>query len=233
MTVIDQRILRGMTSQFRLRKRRLAAGDEPIGWKIGFGSPAALEKMAIQAPLVGFLLDRALVPSGTIFAISDFKKPAVEPEIAVHMGADLPAGANRRTVRQAIAAIGPAIEIADAVFPPDHVEDILAGNIYQRNLVLGDPDFSRAGGVLDGLKARVLRQGKEVANTTDVQAITGELIDNVRHVADLLSEFGEILRAGQIIITGSIVPPIRLKEAEEIEFTLEPIGTISVGFSGA
>jgi len=233
MTVIDQRILRGMTSQFRLRKRRLAAGDESIGWKIGFGSPAALEKMAIQAPLVGFLLDRALVPSGTIFAISDFKKPAVEPEIAVHMGADLPAGANRRTVRQAIAAIGPAIEIADAVFPPDHVEDILAGNIYQRNLVLGDPDFSRAGGVLDGLKARVLRQGKEVANTTDVQAITGELIDNVRHVADLLSEFGEILRAGQIIITGSIVPPIRLKEAEEIEFTLEPIGTISVGFSGA
>jgi 2-keto-4-pentenoate hydratase len=233
MTVIDERILRGMTSQFRLRQRRLVAGDEPIGWKIGFGSPAALEKMAIQAPLVGFLLDRALVPSGTIFAISDFKKPAVEPEIAVHMGADLPAGASRQTARQAIAAIGPAIEIADAVFPPDHVEEILAGNIYQRNLVLGDADSSRAGGVLDGLRARVLRQGKEVANTTNVQAITGELIDNVRHVADLLTEFGEILRAGQIIITGSIVPPIRLTQPEEIEFALEPIGTISVGFSGA
>ena len=108
---------------------------------------------------------------------------------------------------------------------------ILSGNIYQRNLILGPRDASRAGGVLDGLMGRVLRNGTEVATTSDPQATTGELIDIVRHVADMLSAFGERLRAGQIIITGSIVPPLWVEAGEEIEFQLDPIGAVSVRFA--
>jgi len=85
--------------------------------------------------------------------------------------------------------------------------------------------------MLDGLLGRVLRNGTEVATTSDPQAATGELVDIVRHVADLLSAFGERLRAGQIIITGSIVPPLWVEAGEEIAFQLDPIGAVSVRFA--
>ena len=227
----DPRIARGMKAQFERWRERIAAGEKPLGWKVGFGAPAAMEKLGITAPLVGFLTDKALVPSGSTICLADWKKPVAEPEIAVHLGKDLPGGAGRGTARAAIAGVGPAIELADLDHPPDEVESILAGNIYQRNIVLGAQDASRAGGVVDGLVGRVFRNGTEVANTADPQAMTGDLIDIVRHVADVLAAFGEGLRAGQVIITGSIVPPLWIEPGEDVVFKLDPIGTVSIRFA--
>jgi 2-keto-4-pentenoate hydratase len=58
--------------------------------------------------------------------------------------------------------------------------------------------------------------------------MTGDLVDVVRHVADLLTVFGERLRAGELIITGSIVPPVWLAGKEEIRYRLDPVDTISI-----
>ena len=60
----DPRIVRGMTAQLAMRRGRLAAGDRPLGWKVGFGGPAMLERMKIAGPLVGFLTHAARVESG-------------------------------------------------------------------------------------------------------------------------------------------------------------------------
>jgi 2-keto-4-pentenoate hydratase len=226
----DPRILRGMETQLQLRQERLNAGEKPLGWKIGFGAPAAMAHLSIDAPLIGFLTDKTLLHSAATVAIAGWMKPTAEPEIAVYLGQDLSAGSDRETARAAIAAIGPAIEVVDINFPPDDVEAILAGNIYHRHVILGRADASRAGGVLDGLAGYVYRNKTEIATTTDPQAMTGDLVDNVRHVADLLTALGERLRAGQVIITGSIVPPVGLAGEEEIRFRLDPVDTISTNF---
>ena len=229
----DPRIARGMQMQLSRRQECLARGEQPLGWKVGFGAPAAMEKLGIKAPLIGFLTDRALVASGATLSLANWKKPLAEPEIAVHMESDLPAGADRDAVRCAIKGIGPAIELADLDHPPDDVEQILAGNIYQRHVILGPCDTSRSGCVLDGLTGRILRNGTEAARTSDPQANTGDLIDIVRHVADVLAAFGEQLRAGQIIITGSIVPPLWVEAGEEVVFHLDPLGGVSIRFAPA
>jgi 2-keto-4-pentenoate hydratase len=227
----DPRVVRGMAAELGHWRRRLAAGEGPLGWKVGFGAPAAMEKLSIKAPLVGFLTDRALLPSGAVVSLSGWTKPAAEAEIAVHIGRDLPGGASRAETREAIASLGPAIEIADVDFPPDDVERILAGNIYQRHVILGPCDASRAGCVLDGLTCRIVRGGSEYAKTTDPQALTGELVGIVRHVADLLAACGERLRAGQVIITGSITPPLWVEPGEALTFSLDPVGSVSVRFA--
>ncbi len=227
----DPRIARGMKAQLERRRQRIAAGEKALGWKVGFGAPAAMEKLKITAPLVGFLTDRALVASGVMLPLADWKKPVAEPEIAVHIGKDLPGGADRDTARLAVAALGPAIELADLDRPPDDVEAILAGNIYQRHVILGARDASRAGCVLDGLLARVIRNGTEIAATAEPEALTGNYVDIVRHVAGVLAAFGETLRAGEIIITGSIVPPLFVESGEEVEFKLEPVGAVSIRFA--
>jgi len=227
----DARIERGMAAQSTLRRERTAVGELPLGWKVGFGAPAAMAKLGIGAPLVGFLARSALVESGALISLAGWKKPVVEPEIAVYLGADLPAQAGRGAVIAAIAALGPALELADVDFPPDEVEKILAGNIYQRGVILGKSETARAGGALDGLCGIVMRNGMESGRTADPQAATGELLGIVQHVADTLAACGEKLRAGQVIITGSIVPPLFVEAGEEVAFTLEPLGTVSVRFA--
>ena len=52
----DPRILRGMEAQLKHRRARLNAGEKPIGWKVGFGSPPALARLGLDAPLIGFLI---------------------------------------------------------------------------------------------------------------------------------------------------------------------------------
>jgi 2-keto-4-pentenoate hydratase len=230
----DPRISRGMAAQLRRRRELLNAGEKPLGWKLAFGGPAAMQRLHTSAPLVGFLMQSAVVPSGSSLSLSNWKKPAAEPEIAVHLGKDLPAGADCPTAMAAIAGLGPAIEVADIDHPSDDVEGTLARNIYQRHVILGRSDSRRAGGVLEGLSCRVLRNGSEIANTSDIQALqklTGELIDIVRHTASLLAAFGESLQAGQIIITGSIIPPIWAEPGEEIIFHLAPVDSISIRFA--
>jgi 2-keto-4-pentenoate hydratase len=229
----DPRITRGMAAQFRRRRELLDSGHKPLGWKLAFGGPAAMERLHTNAPLVGFLTDRAIVPSGSALPVSGWTKPAAEPEITVYIGKDLPAGAGRDTTKAAIAALGPAIEVADVDHPSDDVEGTLACDIYQRHIILGRSDPARAGGLLDGLAARVLRNGAEIANLADpqsLQSLTGELIDIVRHTANLLAVYGETLQAGQIIIAGSLIPPIWVEPGEEIVFDLAPLDSISVRF---
>jgi 2-keto-4-pentenoate hydratase len=227
----DPRIASGMRKQLRHRRELLQAGEKPLGWKLAFGGPAAMERLHINAPLVGFLLHRAIVASGSTISLKGWQKPAAEPELAVYLGSDLAAGSDREATKLAIVGLGPAIEIADVDHPSDDVEGTLACDIYQRHVVLGPCEQAHAGGVLAGLRARVLHNATEIANTTDFEALTGELIDIVRHVANLLEFFGEKLRAGQIIIAGSIIPPLWVRPGEQIVFELEPLPPISVTFA--
>ena len=228
----DARIARGMREQLAKRRARIAAGDEPLGWKVGFGAPAMLEKFKIAAPLVGFLMQSGHIPPGGSVSMKGWVKPVAEPEIAAHIGRDVAGGGDRAAAAAAIAALGPAIELADAELPFEDPEAILKANIFQRHVILGEPDPSRAGGSTAGLTARLLRRNTETARTSDPEAATGRIVDIVRHVADLLSAFDEKLAAGDIVICGSVVPPV-LVEADEtaVAYALDPIGTISVAFA--
>jgi 2-keto-4-pentenoate hydratase len=82
--------------------------------------------------------------------------------------------------------------------------------------------------VLDGLVGRVFHNGEAVAEVTDSQAVTGDLIDIVRHVADVLAASGERLRAGEVVITGSIISPLAVAAEDEFRFELEPVDTIAI-----
>jgi 2-keto-4-pentenoate hydratase len=227
----DPRIVRGMTAQLTLRRRRLDGGDKPLGWKVGFGAPAQLKQFNITGPLVGFLTQNARVASGGLVSLAGWTKPVAEPEIAVHIGRDLAAGTAPDIAAAAIAGISPAIELADVHEPPTDPERILGHDIYQRHVVLAGVTPARAGGAADGLTCRIMRRGTEFARTADPQANTGIWVGIVNHVANVLAAFGEQLRAGEVIITGSVVPPIAIESDENgLAFALDPVGTISVSF---
>ena len=225
-------IKKGMTAQFAARRARLAAGEKPLGWKVGLGAPASLQKLGIAAPVVGFLMQRALLPTQSTVSLKDYVKPVAEPEIAVRMGRDLGPGAAPEAALAAIREIMPAIELADLdpVPSPDNLDIVLEGDIYQRQILLGER--TRAGGSVAGLTSRVIRRGQEVNRTSNPEALTGKLLDTVVLVANTVAAFGEKLSAGDIIITGSITPPPVI-EQDETAFThaIDPIGEVTVNFT--
>lgn len=225
-------IKKGMAAQLETRRARVAAGEKPLGWKVGLGAPAAMQKLGLQAPLVGYLMQRALLLSGSTVSLKDYAKPVAEPEIAVRMARDLGAGATPEAAMAAIKEIMPAIELADLdpVPAPDNLDAVLAGDIFQRQVILCGN--TRPGGGLAGVTSRVIRRGQEVNRTADPQALTGKLLDIVAHVANTLAAFGEKLSAGDVIITGSITPPPMI-EPDETEFThaVDPIGAVTVSFT--
>lgn len=189
-------------------------------------------KCGLTAPIVGFLLDRAELASGATVSLEGWQKPVAEAEIAAYIGRDLHAGANRDDVRRAIAALGPAIELADVDGPMEDVQATLAGDIFQRHVIVGPRDPMRGGARLDGLKGRVVRSGQDVPIPADLETNIGEVVNIVRHVANVAGAIGGGLRAGQFIICGSLTAPMFLEAGDSsIEFTLSPIGEISVRFS--
>lgn len=231
-TITDPRVLQGMQKQFELRRARLESGETLIGWKVGFGSSAAKERLQLDAPLIGFLTDKISLPAGASISCAEWTKAAAELEIAVYMGSDLPGSSDRETTKRAIASIGPAIEIADITFPADDVERILSSNIWNKYVILGKADTTRAGCNLEGLVGHAYRNGLETDKTDTPQVMTGDIVDVASSVASTLAGLGETLRAGEVIITGTIVPHLWLGPAEEIQYRLDPIDTISLSVTG-
>jgi 2-keto-4-pentenoate hydratase len=225
-------IKKGMTAQLASRRARIAVGEKPLGWKVGLGAPATMQKLGLEAPLLGFLMQKAQLASGSTVSFKGYAKPVAEPEIAAVMASDLAADATPDVVLAAIKALRPAIEIADLdpAPTPDNLDTLLAGDIFQRHVLFGEN--AQPGGGVRGLTSRVTRRGEEFNRTADPEAMTGKLVDIVAHVAATLAAFGEKLSAGDVIITGSITPPLFIEPDEsELMHALDPIGEVAVKFT--
>ena len=138
-------IKKGMEAQLAKRRARIAAGERPLGWKVGLGAPASMERLGITGPAVGYLMQRALVLSGGTVSFAGWTKPVAEAEICVRMATDLRGGATADTALAAIKEILPAIELADFDPPPtpDNLDVVLEGVVDRAGVHGVDADAAR------------------------------------------------------------------------------------------
>lgn len=207
----------GLKTQEAGGRELLDSGAKRLGWKAGFGTAAAIEKLGTAGPLVGFLTDSTLLPSGTAIDVADWEKPVLETEVALRLDADVEAGQGREEIRAAIGAVGAAIELVDLGQAGSDPGAILAANIFHRRVLLGDLVALAPGRTLEDVRIDVLADGKPHATQADPAAVLGDLIDVVAGLADLLSNSEDGLRAGDVIITGAAIKPFDLSGGEAIE----------------
>ena len=139
----------------------------------------------------------------------------VESEVAVELGED----------GRSIAALLPALELAD---PPDldqDVETILAGNIFHRAVAFGPRMETDAPGA-----ARILVNGEE-AHAVAAERAGAHLNEMVDAVASRLAAAGEELLPGQRIITGILAPPHTAEPGDTVRVELESVGGVELHFS--
>src|SRR4051812_18061036 len=219
----DPRVRRGMERQRALRRSALDDGARPMGWKLGLGTSTAMEQHATTAPLVGCLVDRGLREGRLEASVGGWEKPHAEPEVALQVSADVPASADRETVAAAIGGFGVAIELVDIA--GGEVEDILAGNIFLRHVLLGGA-VSVAPSELRG----DIRHGDGVIAVEDPWSLVGDPVDALAHLAEHLDAFGEAVRPGDVLIMGSIVPAIPIAPGDRLRYRLDPAGALTVAF---
>jgi 2-keto-4-pentenoate hydratase len=207
----DSELIRRGTEALLTRRREiLAQGAEPIGWKIGFNVKATQEKLGIDAALAGFLTSDSLVEGDW-----DEYPVIVESEVAVEVGDD----------GRSIAALLPALEIADQPDLDMPVEQILAGNIFHRAVRFGERSEAGEPG-----EARILVNGEE-QHTVPADRTGTRLEAMVEAVAARLAAAGEELRAGDRIITGIIAPPHEAAPGDTVRLELEHVGGVELRFS--
>ena len=218
-------VLEGTRRMLDRRSRLLEQGGQMIGWKLAFGAPHWLDKFGLAGPVVGFLAESNVRSSGATVSCRGWIRPVAEPEIAVYLGSDVD---EPDRVAEGISGVGAAIELADVDSPPEDIGQVLEGNIFHRAVVLGQPDYSRAGGRIVGMRARITNNGSEIADTEDLEALTGDIVSILGHTARLLQAAGARLKAGEVVIAGSVVPPVPVRPGDDVKFELVPLPPISV-----
>jgi 2-keto-4-pentenoate hydratase len=206
---------RGTAALLMRRREILAKGAQAVGWKIGFNVPDLQEKLGIDGPLAGFLVSDGLIEDGTSWSLGDEGDVVVESEVAVELGDDA----------RSIAALLPALELAD---PPDlslDVETILAGNIFHRAVAFGPRVETDAPGA-----ARIIVNG-EVQHEISAEEAGARLEEMVGVVAGRLADAGEHLEAGQRIITGVLAPPHAAKPGDVVRLEIDGLGGVELRFS--
>ena len=217
----------GAAAQVALARR--VGAYPPPGFKIGATGSRMQAYLGLTEPAAGFMEARALYGSGAVLEFSRFVNPGVECEVVVRLGRDLPAGPC--TQEQAGAAVGEVmagIEVVEnrygelrAVGTPLLVAD----QMFHGAGVIGAPGSGIDLGVLKG---RILVNGVE----RDAGVSTDLLAHPLNCLAWLAGSsvaraFGG-LRAGQVIMLGSVVPVIWLSGPAKVEVAFDGLPPVDL-----
>src|SRR5205085_2514646 len=177
------------------------------------------------------LLEEGRKPSGHALRAAELIQPGFENEVLIELGRDLAPGADRAAVAAAVASLAPALEIIET--RGDFTKQLavaLADNAQQKFFVAGTPVRPSDVGDLTAVTARVRINGSEVATGTGA-AVLGHPYNAVAWLAGKLAEFGEGLRAGDVIMSGSFTRQFPLAAGDAVETTFEGLGAVTTRVS--
>jgi 2-keto-4-pentenoate hydratase len=223
---IDPRVVRAMGGLLDAWRARPPSALR-VGWKVGLTDRTLQRRLGLAGPFVGPLtLATALAP-GVPHSLAGGTRVGVEPEVAIHLGAPVPAGAPPAVAAAAIVGLAPALEVVDLDRPLDDVERLVACNSFHRAFLVGPTDPARAGGSLAGVLFRTARNGETIGEGAVADAV-GDPSALVASVAGLLAAAGEALVAGDWILSGAFTRPIWVAPGDVVSVDLGPLGALTL-----
>ena len=204
-----------------------AGGRGPIaGWKIAITTKVMQELCGISEPCYGAIFAREVHRNRAELRAGDYCRLGIETEIAVRLGADLPEGGGREAVAAAVESAMAAIElIEDLRYDYKRIEApaIVAGNAWNAGIVLGEPQPGWRGLDLASLRGSLRINGKEVGSGIGGD-VMGHPLNALSWLADKLAAAGTPLKAGMVVMTGSIVSTRFPAKGDEIEVEVSGLG---------
>lgn len=216
--------------------RLLAPRLGPLaGYKIGCTSEVMQKYLAIPHPCAGGVHSGAVHRSGVVLNAADYVRVGVECEIAVRLGKDLvPAGApfTRDSVAGSIECYLPAIEIVDDRYLKWETlgaPTLIADDFFAAGIVLGPPVARSIVPELIDVAGRTLIDGREAGRGTGADVL-GHPHNALAWLANHLASAGTSMRAGDIVMTGSLVKTVWLEAGNEATMEFSGLGKVQVAF---
>jgi len=217
----------------RLLGRRLDDGERVIGKKIGVTSKVVQDMLNVRQPDFGYLTDRMQYPTGCQLPISrELIQPRAEGEIAFVLARELRGpGVTPEDVVAATAYVVPCFEIVDSRIRDwkIRIQDTIADNASSGLYVLGDQRADPHAVDFTGCGIVVEKNGRELSRGTGAAALGSPLIC-VAWLANTLGRFGIALEAGEVVLSGSLVPLEPVLAGDHMQLHIDGIGGASVHF---
>lgn len=212
--------------------RRRRDGERVIGKKIGVTSKAVQDMLGVHQPDFGFLTDRMWVEGDIDIAAHKLIQPRAEAEIAFILKAPLAGpGVTQADVLAATECIAPCFEIVDSRIAEWKIGiiDTIADNASCGVFVLGEARADPRDFDLPALHVRVTKNGTPLSEGYGA-AVQGSPLEAVAWLANTLGAYGVTLDAGDVILSGSLVPLEPAVVGDVFEMVLEGVGTCTARF---
>ena len=206
-----------------------------FGWKIAATSEAGQKHINVDGPMAGRILSETVIADGGTASMAGNEMRVAEPEFAFRMRANLPSRSSPYSVQEVLDAVDtlhPAIEIPDSRFG-DFVSagaaQIIADNACAHLFVLGAPTASdwRSLDLVEQKPVVTLRDRQFIGHGKNV---LGDPRVALTWLANELRQLGVMLRAGEVVTTGTCHPPLPIQSGDLFAADFGVIGKVSVAF---
>lgn len=218
----------------RFLERRLATGERVVGTKIGVTSKAVMTMLNVHQPDFGYLTDTMMFATGAeVPASRTLIAPRAEGEIAFILKRDLCGpGVTNADVIRATDFVMPCFEIVDSRITDwkIKIQDTIADNASCGVVVLGDRAVKPTAVDLSTCGIVVTLNG-EIISTGAGAAALGSPVNCITWLANTLGARGVSLKAGEVILSGSLVPLQPVKPGDNMHMAIGGIGQCSVRFT--
>ncbi|MEO6407578.1 MAG: fumarylacetoacetate hydrolase family protein [Burkholderiaceae bacterium] len=208
----------------RIRARRIARGEQPRGFKIGFTNRGIWERYGVHAPIWGPVWSSSLTlldgPDATL-SLAGLVQPRIEPEIVVGFARVPDAAMNEAELVACIEWVAHGVEIVHTHFEGWRftAADTVADFALHGRLLVGPRipanRFADLGGELAALRVTLLRDGTDVETGVASIVLDGPLsalrtwLDSMR-----VDSPSWQVRAGDVVTTGTITDAWPIKAGE-------------------
>jgi 2-keto-4-pentenoate hydratase len=196
-----------------------------VGLKIAVTTKVMQELMGIDHPCGGMIYANTVHTSPYALRMSRHMHVVTEFELAVRVGRTLAKKSTpwtREEVRAEITEVMPAYELIEdrnAIYRETRPATLIADNAWNAGIVLGKPVPVPKSMELDGLAGRLTLPGGVREGRTD------DPMGALAWCVNLAADRGRPLEAGQVVITGSVIPTLPIASGETFEFELEGLGS--------
>ena len=225
ISVSDAYKIQSITTNFRLER-----GEKIIGYKIGSISKQTQKKYGFSHPAWGRLWKSELHTNGVELNKKDYSNPAMEAEFGITLNRDLePYQINSEYLLDSIDTIHPIIEIHNKVFygkEPYGAEHI-SNNAINAGVVCGTGVSKPNINEITDLK---LIYDKEKIDVWTAKKWPHDMLSEIEWFVLEQVKRNNILKKGNLILTGAYGPPIPINDKKLIEVTSSLFGNVSAVF---
>ncbi len=208
-----------------------------VGYKIGCTTPVMQKFLGIDTPCAGGVFNTSTNYIATSAQYQNFSHPGVECEIACFIGSDLvPAkdgsAFTRDSVASAVQALFGAIEIVDDRWTDYKAVDtptLIADDFFASGIVLSQPLPTVDAPDLTSAIGHMTINGKRVGEGTTGD-ILGHPYEALAWLANSLAARDKHLRAGEVVMLGSVVETQWVMPDDEVQIDIEGVGGALVKF---